>query len=227
MQKPPILRLQHDDFLARFSRIWEQGQHVGIVGATGSGKTTVAQEIEELREYVVVIATKSHDETLDKYKSFIRKKDWPPHYHETKVLFWVKPKELGNFQIQRVAVYKVMSDIFSVGGWTVYFDDLYYVSDTLRLKEAVRMFYTQVRSNHVSIVSSIQRPFWVPVEALSQSTYVLLFNTRDGRDIKRVSEGMSIPVADIQRALEQLKEYECVFLQTGKEPVIIEKKRVA
>jgi energy-coupling factor transporter ATP-binding protein EcfA2 len=219
-----LKRLQHDEFLIRFGKTWKQGQHVAIVGSTGSGKTTVAQEIEDLRDYVVVIATKANDESLDHYTRFTKMDKWPPDYTKKLVLFWKKPKVLGDFREQRRAIYGVMADVFKVGGWTVYFDDLFYVSETLRLKESVRMFYTQVRSNHVSIVSSIQRPFWVPIEALSQSTYVLLFGTRDQRDIKRVSEGISIPIQELQQAISQLEEYEFLFLQTGKTPILIEKR---
>jgi len=221
-----IPHLNHDEFLYRFKSLWRPGQHVGIVGPTGSGKTRLANDLEQLRDYVVVIATKSRDDSLEEYRRFVRRKTWPPNYNEQLILYWYPPKELGNFVHQRVAVYMVMSDIFKVGGWTIYFDDLFYISDTLRLKDAVRMYYTQVRSNNVSIVSSIQRPFWVPVEAISQSTYVLLFSTRDQRDIKRISEGLSIPVKEIERAISALQPYEFLFLQTGKEPIIIGKREI-
>lgn len=227
MQKTSnLIRLPHDEFLERFRLIWVQGQHVSVAGATGSGKTTVAQEIEDLRDFIVVIATKANDESLDRYKMFIRREKWPPHFNEHKVMFWVKPRVLGDFTTQRRAVYAVMSDVFKVGGWTVYFDDLYYVSETLGLKRAVQMFYTQVRSNHVSIVASIQRPFWVPVEVLGQSTYTLLFATRDEQDIKRISQGMSIPFRELLAAIGELEEYEFLFLQTGKAPIIIKKKEM-
>lgn len=217
-------KLGYVEFIQRFKRIWKQGQHVALIGPTGCGKTTLAHDIELMREYVAVVATKQKDESLDCYKSFSRISQWPPDYHEKLVLFWKKPKVLGDFRVQREAIYAVLNDVYKVGGWTIYFDDLFYVSDTLRLKDAIRMFYTQVRSNNVSIVASMQRPFWNPVEALSQSTYACLFATHDLRDIKRVSECFSIPFHELQTGILQLKEYQFLFIQTGRIPIIVEKR---
>lgn len=214
----------YQDFITLFRRKWHPGQHVSVIGPTGSGKSTVAHDVELMRKRVVVIATKAKDETLDTYTRFKRREKWPPEYHEQLILFWRKPKRLGDFREQQEAIYHVMQDIYKVGSWTVVFDDLFYVSDTLRLKEAVRMFYTQVRSNNVSIVSNIQRPFWVPLEALSQSTYALLFPTRDERDIKRVAEGLGYNWKELKAAVAQLKEYEFLLLETGKDPIHVQRR---
>lgn len=214
----------YEQWLGIFRRKWRMGQHLAVIGPTGSGKSTVAHDAELMRKRVVVLATKARDETLDTYTKFRKRDKWPPEYHEQLVLFWQKPKQLGDFREQQRGIYRVMSDIYKVGSWTVVFDDLYYVSDTLGLKQAVRMFYTQVRSNNVSIVGNIQRPFWVPLEALSQSTYALLFPTRDERDIKRVAEGMGYNWRELKAAEAQLREYEFLLLERGKEPIHVGKR---
>lgn len=217
-------KLTYQEYLQRFRRKWEPGQHVAIIGPTGSGKTNIAHDVEQLRKRVVVIATKAKDRTLDTYKDFKKRDSWPPDWHEKLILFWKKPKTLGDFRDQQIGIYTVMADLYKVGSWTIVFDDLFYVSHTLRLEGPVRMFYTQVRSNNVSIVSNIQRPFRVPLEAMSQSTYALMFSTRDDKDIRRVAEDMGLDYRELKAALSQLQQYEFLLLETGKEPVHIEKR---
>lgn len=217
----------YQEFLTIFGNTWKQGEHVAICGPTGSGKTYSAQDILKLKKRVVVIATKSKDETLDCYRGFKRRDTWPPDWNEKLVLFWKKPKNLKDFRSAQIAIYGVMADLYKYGSWTVYFDDLFFVSETLKLKEPLRMFYTQVRSNDVSIVASIQRPFWVPVEAVSQSSYVLLFPTRDERDIKRVAEGMGLSFNELLEGVRSLKQYEFLLVEHGKEPIHVEKREAA
>lgn len=217
--------LTYQEFLDTFKLTWKQGEHVAIIGPTGSGKTFVAQDIKLMRKRLVVIATKAKDETLSKYKGFKRRDTWPPEYGERLILFWKKPKSLTDFRGVQIAIYGVMADLYKYGSWTIYFDDLFFVSSTLKLKEPLRMFYTQVRSNDVSIVASIQRPFWVPVEAVSQSTYALMFPTRDEKDIKRVAEGLGLSYYDLKDEISELEKYEFLLLEHGKDPVHVQKRK--
>lgn len=217
--------LTYQQWLEQFKKQWEPGQHVLIVGPTGSGKTVAAQDMLLLRKYIVAIATKGKDKSLDGYKGFVKRSKWPPDYPERKILFWRKPKALGDFSEQQIGIYEVLADIFKRGGWTVYFDDLIYVTGTLKLKAPITMFYTQVRSLGVSIVSSLQRPFWAPLEAISQSTYALVFAAHDQHDVHRLAEGLSVSYRELLDAIKTLQPYEFIFLRTGKPPIKVEAKR--
>lgn len=218
--------LTYQQWLESFKRQWEPGQHVLLVGHTGSGKTVAAEDMLLLRKYVVVVATKAKDKSLDAYKGFAKLDEWPPAWNQKKILFWKKPKALGDFASQQIAIYKLLNDVYQHGGWTVYFDDLVFLTGTLRLKEPVRMFYTQVRSQGVSIVSSLQRPFWAPLEAVSQSTYALVFAVHDEHDIHRLSEGLSVGYRELLASIKELGPFEFIFLRTGKQPVKVSKKEI-
>jgi ABC-type dipeptide/oligopeptide/nickel transport system ATPase component len=195
---------------------WKPGQHVGIVGPTGAGKTYIAKDLLALRRHAVVLATKSKDKTLDEYH-FEKYTSWPADYDARFVLLWKKAKNLGDYQTQRLLIYKALDDIYRHGGWTVYMDDLYYISDTLGLKRAIQMLYTQVRSQEVSLVASMQRPRWVPLEAVSQSTYLMTFHVRDRYDVERIAGGMGVDRKDYQLAMQSLGEYEFLLVQSNGE----------
>lgn len=223
-QIPEFETWDYNEFLNNFRTTWKIGEHVAICGTTGSGKTFVAEDIKLMRKWLVVIATKSNDETLDAYSGFSKRTSWPPDFHEKLVLLWKKPKDLVKLRETQELVYTTMNHLFRYGGWTIYFDDLFFVSETLKLKSAIRVFYTQVRSSNVSIVASIQRPFWVPVEVVSQSKYAILFVTQDEKDIHRVAEGLGVNYRVLCAALEKLEQYEFLLLIRGKTPIIVHKK---
>lgn len=220
--------LTYQQWLDHFRQQWEPGQHVLLVGPTGSGKTIAAEDMLLLRKYVVAIATKAKDESLDRYKEagFKQIDTWPPAWNIKRALYWKKPKALGDFATMQIGIYKLLNDIYQHGGWTVSFDDLVFITGTLKLKEPIRMFYTQVRSMGVSIVALLQRPFWAPLEAISQSTYALVFQATDEHDIHRLSEGLSINYKQLLEALKELGEYEFLFLRTGKQPIKVSKKEI-
>src|SRR4249920_1959913 len=51
------------DFLREIE--WEQGEHLGLVGPTGQGKTTLLIELLPRRDYVAIFATKPKDRTME------------------------------------------------------------------------------------------------------------------------------------------------------------------
>lgn len=215
--------LTYDNFLALMRREWKSGEHVGIIGPTGAGKTYIARDLLELRKYSVVFATKSKDKTLEEY-SFEHYQDWPADYDVRFVLLWRKAKRLGDFQQQRNLIYRAMDDIYRHGGWTIYFDDLYYIAETLGLKRAIQMLYTQVRSQEVSLISSMQRPRWVPLEAVSQASYLICFRVRDKVDIERIAGGMGIDRKEFMGAMNELGQYEFFLVRTNGDFVKIQRR---
>lgn len=174
---------------------------------------------------MVVIATKAKDKTLDeRYRSFVKRSSWPADYDQHKILFWKKPKRLGDFREQQIAIYELMDDVYRRGGYTISFDDLYYVSETLKLKRALQMLYTQVRSGNASIVANMQRPAWVPLEAVSQSSYLLVFRIHDRADTDRIAEGMGLDRKTLASQVAELQKYEFLFIEMGQEPIRVEKQ---
>lgn len=219
--------LSYDEYLNFMQSKWKLGEHIGVVAPTGAGKSYIVRDLLMLKRHAVVIATKSKDKTLDRYikeDGFFRIDHWPPEWFQHHVLVWKSAKELGEYRPQQALIYTVMNDIYKRGGYVLYFDDLYYVAETLKLKSPVQMLYTQVRSGGVSLISSMQRPRWVPLEAVSQSTYLLVGRIRDEYDIERAAAGMGINKKALIAALSQLQEYEFLLLQSGQEPIHIQRR---
>lgn len=213
----------YDQYLDYMRRHWHNGQHIGIVGSTGSGKTNIIQDLIGIRKHAVVFATKSKDKTLEKF-GLPKIKSWPGQFDQTHVMLWIKPKQLGDFREQQAGFYLAMNDIYQVGGWCVVYDDLFYVANTLGLKRAVQMFYTQVRSQNVSIISNMQRPRWVLVEAITEATYLILFRLHDTVDLERVAEGTGYNKKELIAANDILEPYEFLLLQVGHDPIRVQKR---
>ena len=219
--------LSYDQYIRFMGVHWKLSQHIGVVAPTGSGKSWIVRDLLLMKKHSVVIATKSKDATLDRYvkeDGFYKIDSWPPEWYMKHVIVWKKAKELGDFEPQQVLIYEIMGDVYKRGGYALYFDDLYFVSETLKLKRAVQMLYTQVRSGGVSLISSMQRPAWNPLEAVSQSTYLLVGRIRDEADIKRAAAGMSLDWHELKAAIAELQEYEFLLLQDGKDPIHIQRR---
>src|SRR5437660_38183 len=54
------------EFFTWFRRTWRQGEHVSLIGPTGSGKTTLGIHLIALRPYVTAFAVKPQDDTMHK-----------------------------------------------------------------------------------------------------------------------------------------------------------------
>lgn len=221
--------LTYEQYLAYMRGHWQLGQHISLIAPTGGGKSWIARDLLTMKKYSVAVATKSKDKTLDLYvkeDGFLRRESWSPDWTDRHILLWKTAKELGNFRDQQVLVYYVMNDLYKRGGYVLYFDDLYYIANTLRLKQAVQMLYTQVRSNGVSIIASMQRPQWNPLEAVSQASFIIVMHIRDRHDIQRIAEGVGLDARDLQVLIRSLADREFLLLQSNKEPIHVQKRNM-
>jgi energy-coupling factor transporter ATP-binding protein EcfA2 len=206
-----------EQWLATMKKQWIQGEHVALIGPTGTGKTSLAHPLLEIRDYVCILALKKKDETLDRFKQgpqwgFSRYKVidyWPADYPTKRVVFWPKPKDLGAGDNQSERVYKVFNYIYIAGGWCLFIDDAGYVAGSLGLGRALGTLLNQGRSANISIMAAMTRPSsviaQVPKEAFNQCRHVLIFRYSDEREIKTCASIAGVPFKDMVRYQEALQ----------------------
>jgi len=196
-------RVDWDAFLGMFT--WKQGEHIGLIGPTGSGKTTLALSLLPLRKYITVLATKPHDSTLAQFgksNGFKQFKEWPEIDASLvpRRIVWPDAKSLYSAKEQQAQFRKTMEQIYSEGGWCLYIDELWFIIFHLKLELEVRTYLQQARSNNISLVAATQRPAFVPLEIYDQSTHLFFWRDNDERNLSRIG-GISWLSSNYIRAL--------------------------
>jgi hypothetical protein len=192
--------------------------NVAIVGTAGSGKTTLARDILQLRDYVCVFGTKRSDASLyapmEKLGYKIRDEWSPERTDEPRVIFRPPlsaptPQALN---AQREAFQKALLSVFQTGGWTLYFDEVRYLTETLKLATELNLLWLQGRSEGVTIVASTQRPVSVPLNMFEQAHFFFLARISGAEDRKTAAAytGPSAPV--VYEAVATLPPHEFLFI---------------
>ncbi len=112
------------------------------------------------------------------------------------------------YEMKRFEFARAIAKAWDEGGWTVYFDEAYYVQHTLGLEASMIKLLTQGRSNHISVVLGVQRPAWVTRFALSEPDHVFCFHMGDKRDLKTLGEAIS---SELEEVVPTLKQYEFAY----------------
>lgn len=210
---------------------WRQGEHISLIGQSGTGKTTLAAKLLDIRGYVVVTAVKRRDETLTLFrrKGYKTIGKWPPDYGFNQVILWKQPKSLSDdLGTQRAAIHKMLNAVYLDGGWCVYLDDTGYLASTLRLATDIGVLLNQARSNRVSVVVGMTRPSSViariPKETLNQVRHVLVFKYSNIDEIESCAKVAGISrasMSEIQALLQRYPNGNTDCLYVGKENMFI------
>lgn len=112
--------------------------------------------------------------------------------------FTINPR----YENQRREFYLALERAWKQGSWTVYVDELFYLSERLRLTEPVERLLTQGRSKNISMAIGMQRPARISRFAISESTHVLSFGL-EGRDAKELSFATTRAMEDAVRGLPE------------------------
>lgn len=200
---------------------FEQGQHVTLVGSTGSGKTTLALDLAlPLRKYVCVMATKNRDPSL--YPTLMREgyamTDDPElsAAQNPRVIFRPKlaaPTAEAKVE-QQEAFRELLITVFQEGGWCLYGDEIRYLSQNLGLATELETLWLQGRSLGVSMVVATQRPVSIPVLAFESATHLFLFRTTDRQNIQRASEFAGADAEVVRYVLPRLPRFEALYIDT-------------
>jgi hypothetical protein len=197
---------------------WKQGEHVGLIGPTGQGKTTLLMHMLPLQPYVVVFATKPHDVTMERLIStgYLRMDRWAsisPDRVPRRVL-WPDATRLDSEVLQYEVFKDALERIYRERGWCVVIDEGSVMVETLKLHKEIKTYLRQGRSLGISLVFATQRPAFVPLEVYDQSTHLFFYRDNDERNLSRLS-GISWRSADLIRyAVANLEQYQALYINT-------------
>lgn len=222
--------LPWDDFMTYVFE-YNQDEHVGAIGPTESGKSTLLYHILPQRKYVTYFATKIKDRTLDQFANsggYQRIPDWPPTRERfprrplrpdemPRRLLW-PPTGLSQTvtEQQRDVFRRAFEDIYYDGGWTCVWDEFWMMCTILGMETEARIMLQQARSNNISFVMGTQRPARVPLELFDQTRHLFFWRDNDERNLKTIG-GISWLNAGPTRAfVANLEPHQMLYLNTRK-----------
>ncbi len=199
---PPLLRKADPPLALPFR--WEQGEHLAVVGDTGTGKSTLMVRLLSSRRFTVAVKTK-RDPIAFPGKRITRVQK----LNDARVDRWHldlssgrKIDQLRGFQQREIAT--LFDKVWDQGGWTVLLDEAYYIDTLLKMRSRVEAMLTQGRSMGVTIMAGIQRPVDVSRFVLSSCSHLLVFR-QDGRDIQTITKAATTDLASVLSSLDRFE----------------------
>lgn len=203
MAVPNLRHYSRDNFVNKIFNV-EPGEHVTIVGSTGSGKTTLGHELlgatASKHFPVVALQSKPKDSTTAKAarKYGLRVvRRWPP----PKSLF--QPKDPRGWVVQPRFTYDddvdvvhhedvfraTMRGVYRDGNRTLYASDLYGLLLRMpRLQREYETAWLNWRSGGGSLWVDTQKSTHIPLLGFNQPTHLFLFRESDKRGRDRFNE---------------------------------------
>lgn len=214
-----------------------QGDHVAIIGPTGTGKTHMALAIAEIRAYVLLIACKPKDPLVD---DALRKGYWLVPTREleipyvdarplhTRVVYWPRlsdratrklpPAQLLKAEkaMQKPAVAGAIGYVRRDGHWCLILDEGTWICRDLNLQRDVDSALFSFRTMRSSVIVLGQRPSWMGRYVLSQPTHLFLFQTSDANDRKALGDISAVDTRVVQEIVQRLShtKHEALYLNT-------------
>lgn len=181
---------------------WNPGQHMAIIGMTGSGKSILTSALLDRRKFYVVLKSKADPVKYPQAKVFKTAEAMDDPRNNRIVL---RPR----FERQRDEFEGALKKAWAQGGWTVNVDETHYVDLELGLRPLLNRLLTQGRSpGKISVVCGMQRPTTVSRFAIGEASHVISFGL-EGRDAKILEQAATPTLGKI---VPDLKRFHFAWL---------------
>lgn len=210
-------RIPWDKFTRELN--WKPGEHFGLIGPTGMGKSTMLINLLPLQRYVTVFATKPHDSTMDKlikHDNYLKMSEWrklDPAQFPRRVV-WPDARGIDAEAKQKAVFKDAFAQIYREGGWCLALDETWYMDNILNLEREIKIYLLQARSLGISLVMATQRPAWVPRELYSSCTHLMFWKTNEEQDLRSLA-GIGFLSGDLIRdTVANLDPFQVLYINT-------------
>lgn len=222
---PPFVRW--DQFI-REAFVWREGQHITVIGPTGSGKTVLNRNLlrhaplkERRGQFVVVLGIKNRDDELygpfqEEGYELVRKFDAMPDedVESEHVIYAPRSEKQGREGLRDRAakLRKALNDVEQAGGWTLYADDLGFMSEDMGLRPEFGVLWKISRSEGVELVGSTTDPVGIPVAAYGNASHLFMFKNLDDYRAKRMAEFAGVNREVARETILRLPDHEFLYI---------------
>lgn len=189
---------------------WNAGEHLAIVGSTGTGKSTLAAALLERWSYLIAIRTKP-DKVRYNAKTIKTAVKLDDPRIERAVL---EPA----YEDQHTEITDVLERVWQQGGWTCYVDESFYLQHIGVVKPVERLM-TQGRSKGITMVVGMQRPARISRFLLSEVTHLVSFS-QEGRDAKIIGEAAN---KALEQQVQTLERYQFAWFYRPSREIFVGK----
>lgn len=198
---------------------WAQGEHLAAIAPTGAGKTTLFSEIMPFRKWNIMFGTKPADKTYDKIlkQGYIRIESVKEirSYHRNYLLWPRQRKTIQETLLaQRAAFNEAFDFIVAQKAWTVWVDESKYIAEMLKLRTELTYCLEQLRSINATVICGAQRPAFLPLSVLSNSSHIFMWKTTLDTDAKRLGDIGGIDAKQVMAEAKTLDRHEFLYIRT-------------
>lgn len=220
---PGVSHLEWDTFRSYFAAAWHPGEHVTFLGHTGSGKTTLAVNLLDLRPWVVALGVKPKDDTLTRlvreqgWKHVKRWKDRPRPRHgatSERLVLWPPFRTMEDEVELRGQMHEALAEMFREGNRTVFADELFILATQLGCAKLLERYWTLGRSVGLTVVGGSQRPAHIPLLAYDQASHLFVWRDNDDTNVRRLAGLGGLHSALVRRTVPRLPRHVALYMNT-------------